>query len=51
MSYDPGTEALKTPSTDPLKPRLLDEVRRNLRAKRYSLRTEDTHVGSAGSFS
>ena len=44
MSYDPGTEVLKTPSGTPLKPRLLDEVRRHLRAKRDSLRTEATYV-------
>ena len=44
MQYDRGLAAL-TESSDPARaPRLLDEVRRCLRLKRYSLRTEQAYL-------
>lgn len=45
MSYHPENAVLKAaPSRSPT-PRLLDEVRRHLRVKHYSLRTEATYIG------
>jgi len=44
MSYHPENEALNTPSAAPRAPRLLDEVRRHLRARHYSLRTEALYL-------
>ena len=45
MSYHPENAVLKAaPSRSPI-PRLLDEVRRHLRVKHYSLRTEATYTG------
>ena len=45
MSYPPQSAVLKTrPATSPA-PRLLDEVRRHLRVKHYSLSTEAIYIG------
>ena len=45
MSYPPQSAVLKTrPATSPA-PRLLDEVRRHLRVKHYSLSTEVIYIG------
>lgn len=41
MSYPPENAAIALPK----KPRLLDEVRRHLRLKHYSIRTEKVYVG------
>ena len=45
MSYSPQSGVLKRAGSIPRGPRLLDEVRRHLRVKRYSLRTEAAYVG------
>lgn len=45
MSYPPQSTGLSRPVPDRTKPRLLDEVRRRLRLKHYSLRTEEVYVG------
>lgn len=45
MSYDPESAVISGDSAEPGKPRLLDEVRRRLRVKHYSSRTEGIYVG------
>lgn len=45
MSYDPGNEGINRMVGNPPAPRLLDEVRRVLRLKHYSMRTEAVYVG------
>ena len=45
MSYHPQSVGLKAGVTKPKVPRLLDEVRRCLRVKHYSLRTESAYLG------
>lgn len=45
MSYQSENAALTRRGTDAKEPRLLDEVRRRLRLKHYSLRTEQVYLG------
>ncbi|EQD55836.1 hypothetical protein B2A_05498, partial [mine drainage metagenome] len=45
MSYLPGTEGVSVATEGVPAPRLLDEVRRRLRLKHYSLRTEQAYIG------
>jgi len=45
MSYLPENAVSQRKPGDPPVPRLLDEVRRHLRVKHYSLRTEATYLG------
>lgn len=45
MSYLPQIAVLNDDPRKPSGPRLLDEVRRHLRVKRYSLRTEAVYIG------
>ena len=45
MSYLPGTEGVFVATEGTPAPRLLDEVRRRLRLKHYSLRTEQAYIG------
>lgn len=45
MSYDPESAAVSGASTTRRKPRLLDDVRRQLRFKHYSFRTEQVYIG------
>lgn len=45
MSYDGESAAIKAGDAPPGKPRLLEEVRRRLRVKHYSLRTEAVYIG------
>jgi integron integrase len=45
MSYDSGSGGVKAAGDATPPPRLLDEVRRRLRLKHYSLRTEQAYVG------
>jgi len=45
MSYPPGTSGISEPLARQPKPRLMDEVRRRLRVKHYSVRTEKAYVG------
>src|SRR5688572_477148 len=45
MSYDAESGVIKAEEIEPQKPRLLDEVRRRLRVKHYSLRTEAVYIG------
>ena len=45
MSYLPGSEGVKAVLAGTPAPRLLDEVRRRLRLKHYSLRTEQAYIG------
>lgn len=45
MSYSSGTEGVNAVAGAARQPRLLDEVRRRLRLKHYSLRTEQAYVG------
>ena len=44
MSYTPRNAVIKAASLSATTPRLLDEVRRRLRVKHYSLRTEKVYV-------
>ena len=44
MSYPPQSAVLTGTHVTSAAPRLLDEVRRHLRVKHYSLRTEATYV-------
>lgn len=44
MAYSREETALNEAPEGPRKPRLLDEVRRRIRAKRYSLRTEEAYL-------
>jgi len=44
MSYDPGNARINRMVGGPSAPRLLDEVRRVLRLKHYSIRTETVYV-------
>lgn len=44
MAYSREEAALNETPDGPRKPRLLDEVRRRIRAKRYSLRTEEAYL-------
>lgn len=44
MSYHPETEGVK-PASPVRAPRLLDEVRRRMRLRHYSLRTEQAYTG------
>ena len=44
MHYDDPAAAITASPTEPPKPRLLDEVRRRMRVKRYSLRTEQAYL-------
>ena len=45
MSYLPGTEGVPVATERTPAPRLLDEVRRRLRLKQYSLRNEQAYIG------
>ena len=45
MSYPPENAVSQSDSEGPPVPRLLDEVRRHIRVKHYSLRTEATYSG------
>ena len=45
MSYDPENAVISGALDGPQKPRLLDEVRRRLRVKQYSWRTETIYIG------
>ena len=45
MSYPTGTNLISSAVAPAPKPRLLDEVRRRLRVKHYSVRTEKAYVG------
>ena len=45
MSYPPESAVSQSDSKGPPVPRLLDEVRRHIRVKHYSLRTETTYSG------
>ena len=45
MSYPTGTNPISSAVAPAPKPRLLDEVRRRLRVKHYSVRTEKAYVG------
>lgn len=45
MSYPPQSSVISGASVQPSRPRLLDEVRRHIRLKHYSLRTEGIYVG------
>ncbi|TAN06042.1 MAG: integron integrase [Rhodanobacteraceae bacterium] len=45
MSYDSGSAGVRAGATRVRGPRLLDDVRRRLRFKHYSLRTEQAYVG------
>lgn len=49
MSYPPQSTVITGAGSEARAPRLLDEVRRRLRLKRYSLRTEAIYTGCAGS--
>ena len=44
MNYRPGSEGINAAAIAPQAPRLMDEVRRHLRLKHYSLRTEKVYV-------
>src|SRR5579863_3391699 len=44
MSYHSESAAIKTPVGSTLRPRLFDEVRRKLRVRHYSLRTERVYL-------
>ena len=44
MDYHPGSEGISAASPGAPAPRLMDEVRRHLRVKHYSLRTEKVYV-------
>ena len=44
MHNDDPAAAITASPTEPPKPRLLDEVRRRMRVKRYSLRTEQAYL-------
>jgi integron integrase len=45
MLYPPESAVSQKQSGEPPVPRLLDEVRRHIRVKHYSLRTEATYIG------
>ncbi len=45
MSYHPGSEGVTVAGEGRRAPRLLEEVRRRLRLKHYSLRTEQAYLG------
>jgi integron integrase len=45
MSYHPGSEGVTVAGKGRRAPRLLEEVRRRLRLKHYSLRTEQAYLG------
>jgi len=45
MGYQVGNRGVTAEQAGPQAPRLLDEVRRKLRVKHYSLRTEQAYVG------
>ncbi|MHB1284059.1 MAG: phage integrase N-terminal SAM-like domain-containing protein [Metallibacterium scheffleri] len=45
MSYLPGTEGVSVATEGTPAPRLLDEARRRLRLKHYSLCTEQAYIG------
>ena len=44
MNYHPGSEGISATAPAAPAPRLMDEVRRRLRLKHYSLRTEKVYV-------
>ena len=44
MDYQPQKSVISTDATVPPRPRLLDEVRRRIRVKHYSLRTERVYI-------
>lgn len=44
MQYDRKAAAISSATLEPERPRLLDEVRRRLRLKHYSLRTEQAYL-------
>ena len=45
MSYPPQSAGISGPVATPPVPRLFDEVRRHMRVKHYSLRTEKIYIG------
>ena len=44
MSYHSGSEGISAAAPAAAAPRLMDEIRRRLRLKHYSLRTEKVYV-------
>jgi len=50
MEYQRGSAGISGAHSEPRPGRLLDEVRRCLRVKHYSLRTEQAYVGWIGRF-
>lgn len=46
MSYAAENDGVTEAETHPRPPRLLDQVRQRVRAKHYSLRTEQAYLGS-----